>query len=114
LAAALKFLGQGGYQHQIGQDRNTGLAQPTVSVCLKEVCSAVEKILCPKHISFNLSVDEKKQIKQGFFEKCGVPGVIGAIDGTHIQMIRPTEREHLFLNRKLKHSMNAMVVSGLN
>jgi len=111
LATALKFLGQGGYQHQIGQDRNTGLAQPTVSVCLKEVCAAIEKVLCPRHISFNLTEAEKKTIKQGFYEKCGIPGIIGAIDGTHIQLIRPSQTEHLFLNRKLKHSMNAMVVS---
>ncbi|XP_075168587.1 uncharacterized protein LOC142240753 [Haematobia irritans] len=31
LGVTLKFLGRGGYQHQIGQDRFAGLAQQTVS-----------------------------------------------------------------------------------
>jgi len=111
LAATLKVLGQGGYQHQIGQDCNTGLAQSTVSSTLSEVCQAIQKILCPKHITFVMTEAEKRRIKHNFFEKCGIPGVIGAIDGTHIQMVRPTVNEHLFFNRKLKHSINAMVVS---
>lgn len=46
-----------------------------------------------------------------FFEKTGFPGVIGAIDGTHIAIFPPeSEREHLFINRKLYHSLNVMIV----
>lgn len=46
-----------------------------------------------------------------FFEKTGFPGVIGAIDGTHIAIFPPKiEREHLFINRKLYHSLNVMIV----
>ena len=44
-------------------------------------------------------------------EKTGFPGVVGAIYGTYIQIIRPNQNEHLFFNRKLKHSINAMVAS---
>lgn len=37
-----------------------------------------------------------------FFEKTGFPGVIGAIDGTHVAIFPPKiEREHLFINRKV-------------
>jgi len=47
-----------------------------------------------------------------FFEKGGFPGVIGAIDGTHIAIFSPeAEREYLFINRKLYHSLNVLVVS---
>jgi len=46
-----------------------------------------------------------------FFEETGFPGVIGSIDGTHIAIFPPqTEREHLFINRKLYHSLNVMIV----
>lgn len=113
LAATLKFLGQGGYQHQIGQDHYLAISQPAMSRCLAEVCVVIEKILCPKHIKFDMSEDEKKEAKTFFFRKFNFPGVIGVVDGTHIQMIRPSENEHLYFNRKLKHSMNAMVVSKL-
>ncbi|XP_017479879.1 PREDICTED: uncharacterized protein LOC108369299 [Rhagoletis zephyria] len=33
LAAALKLLGQGGYQHQIGQDQHVGLSQQSIRIC---------------------------------------------------------------------------------
>lgn len=111
LAAALKILGQGGYQHQIGQDQHVGLSQQSMSRCFLEVSQAIEKKLCPKHIVFEMSERDKLDAKRYFLRKCGIPGVIGATDGTHIQMIRPILNEHLYYNRKLKHSINAMVVS---
>lgn len=111
LSAALKFLAQGGYQHQIGQDQHIALAQQTMSRCLHEVCKAIEKTLCPKHIVFRMSEEEKRDAKRYFFQKFRMPGIIGAVDGTHIQMVRPAVNEHLYFNRKLKHSINAMVVS---
>ena len=40
----------------------------------------------------------------------GFPGVVGAIDGTHIRIIAPTENEHEFVNRKNFHSINTQVV----
>ncbi|XP_018376734.1 PREDICTED: putative nuclease HARBI1, partial [Trachymyrmex cornetzi] len=50
-----------------------------------------------------------------FFENTGFPGVIGAIDGTHIAIFPPqTEREHLFINRKQYHSLNVMIVCSYN
>ncbi|XP_067646055.1 putative nuclease HARBI1 [Eurosta solidaginis] len=110
VSTTLKFLGQGAYQHLIGQDRHAGLAQQTVSSCILEVCSAIETILCPKHITFSMSNREKQDANRRFYAKCGIPGVIGAVDGTHIQMIRPSKDEHLFFNRKLKHSINAMII----
>ncbi|XP_054746667.1 putative nuclease HARBI1 [Anastrepha obliqua] len=110
VATTLKFLAQGAYQHLIGQDHRAGLAQQTVSSCLWEVCSAIEKVLCPKHIVFSMSSEEQQDANRRFYETCGIPGVVGAVDGTHIQMIRPSNDEHLFFNRKLKHSINAMVI----
>jgi len=113
LAAALKILGQGAYQHQIGQDQHVGLSQQSMSRYFLEVCKAIEKTLCSKHIDFEMSASEKTDAKRYFLRKCGIPGIIGAVDGSHIQMIRPKLNEHLYYNRKLKHSINAMVVSTL-
>ena len=113
LTATLKILGQGGYQHQIGQDNNFGLSQQSMSRCFLEVCKAMEKTFCPKHITFEMSEDEKTNANRYFLRKCGIPGIIGAVDVTQIQMIRQTLNEHLYFNRKLKHSVNAMVVSDL-
>ena len=46
-----------------------------------------------------------------YSNKCGIPSVKSAVYGTHIQIIKPSIDEHLYLERKLKHSINAMVVS---
>ena len=96
LAATMKILAQGGYQHQIGQDRHLRLSQQTVSSFLTEVCQVVEEILCPKHIVFEMAEEKKREAKIYFFNKCGIPGVIGAVDGTHIQLIRRAIYEHIW------------------
>ena len=62
-------------------------------------------------ICFEMTEEETIQSKKWFFERTGFPSVIGVIDGTHMNIIiRPTENEHLFFNRKDNHSLNAMVV----
>lgn len=42
------------------------------------------------------------------------PGAIGAIDGTHIAIWPPEKyREYLYINRKIYHSLNVMIVSSI-
>jgi hypothetical protein len=43
----------------------------------------------------------EKEIKQGFYESGGFPGVIGCVDGTHVRITAPS-----FVNRKGYHSLN--------
>ena len=40
----------------------------------------------------------------------GMPGVVGAIDGTHIKIIAPSIDEDVFVNRKKLHSINTQIV----
>ncbi|KAK0131942.1 putative nuclease HARBI1 [Merluccius polli] len=37
------------------------------------------------------------------------PGVVGAIDGTHVQIIAPSKDEDVFVNRKKVHSINTQI-----
>lgn len=47
-----------------------------------------------------------------FWINTNFPGVIGAVDGTHVAIWPPDKnREHLYINRKLYHSLNVMIVS---
>lgn len=50
--------------------------------------------------AIHISNEEKREAKQFFFNSTGFPGVIGAVDGTQIQIIRSSENEHLFFNMK--------------
>ena len=51
------------------------------------------------------------QTKEQFYSLGRFPGVIGAIDGTHIPIIAPAKDEHLFVYRKGFHSINVQVRS---
>ena len=39
----------------------------------------------------------------------GMPGVVGVIDGTNIQIIAPSIDEDVFVNRKKVHSINTQI-----
>ncbi|KAK0145928.1 putative nuclease HARBI1 [Merluccius polli] len=39
----------------------------------------------------------------------GMAGVVGAVDGTHIQIIAPSKDEDVFVNRKKVHSINTQI-----
>ncbi|XP_055918715.1 putative nuclease HARBI1 [Eupeodes corollae] len=111
LCTALRFLAEGSYQKCSGNDFNLGLAQPTVSVVLKEVLDVVEERICPQWIKARMTNDEMNLSKIHFYQKTRFPGVIGCIDGTHVQIIAPKKNlQHLYLNRKGYYSLNVMIV----
>ncbi|XP_052270434.1 putative nuclease HARBI1 isoform X2 [Dreissena polymorpha] len=49
-------------------------------------------------------------VKQGFFQKCGIPNTIGAIDGTLILIIAPAANEAIYVCRKGFHAINVQAV----
>jgi hypothetical protein len=54
-------------------------------------------------------------IAEGFHKRCGMPGVVGAIDGTHIPVPAPTsEHRASFINRKGFSSIQLQVVCDSN
>lgn len=103
----LELLAKGSYQDTIGNDFSIGMAQPTVSKIFWEVIEKMENALCSNWIKFELS----QETKEYFYEKHKIPGVVGCIDGTHVYLLRPSANEHMFFNRKGKHSLNVMIVS---
>ena len=107
LGVTLQLLSGGNYQTITGCDSLMNLEQSTVSKIFKEMLNAMEAKLCPKYIKFEFS----EQSKTHFFNKHGVPSVVGCIDGTLINILRPTENEHDCYSRKGRHAINAMIVS---
>ncbi|KAJ8927466.1 hypothetical protein NQ314_020063 [Rhamnusium bicolor] len=53
--------------------------------------------------------EEQERIEEYFLEK-GFPGVIGAIDGTHIKIDKPSDDPDSYLNRKHFFSIQVQVV----
>jgi hypothetical protein len=51
-------------------------------------------------ISFPKTDQDRDRISKGFFDKYGIPGVLGAIDGTHIPIENPDPLSPAYFNRK--------------
>ncbi|XP_067643205.1 putative nuclease HARBI1 [Eurosta solidaginis] len=111
LCCALRFFAHGSYQQAVGNDFHLGLAQPTVSLILKEILPILQREICRAAIKTEMTEEEKQQAKSKFFIRSGIPNVIGCVDGTHIAIYAPSANRHLYLNRKGFFSINAMIVS---
>ena len=63
------------------------IGKSTVSAILREVVHAINDTL--KHELTWPSGDRLQQTQENFFNLCGLPAVVGSIDGTHIPISKP-------------------------
>ena len=105
---ALRFLASGSFLEVVG-DTVGGIPKCTVSRIVSRVSTALARKQ-NEFIRWPSTAAERQEIKQGFFEKGGFPGVIGCIDGTHIRIQGPTAHESDFVNRKGFHSINVQAI----
>ncbi|XP_056605038.1 putative nuclease HARBI1 [Triplophysa dalaica] len=109
----LRYLAMG--KMQLCNADDLAISQPSVSTSIHQTINA----LCRPHIirqfiSFPLDIRQLQRNKASFMDIAGVPGVVGAIDGTHIKLIAPRQDEDVFLNRKKTHSINTQIVFDAN
>lgn len=105
------FFGSGSFQWVVGQDRFVNLSQPSVSRSVHKVVNAIERRMFKRDISFPYP-NEYPLLKQKFMQASGFPGVIGAIDCTHIKLIAPPEpADANYIDRRGDYSLNVQLVS---
>lgn len=109
--ASLVFFATGTYQRMIGNSFNISMSQNAISRSVTEVSALIVEHLSDRFIKFPQTVAEKNIVKALFMEKNRFPGVIGAIDCTHVAIIAPPVEEHNYYNRKGYHSKNVQIVS---
>ena len=87
-----------------------GLGRSTVGEIVIETCDAIAAHLLPQYV-FIPQGDKLREIVEGFETYWGFPQAVGAIDGSHIPIIRPDESASDYYNRKGYYSviMQAMV-----
>ncbi|KAI4454138.1 hypothetical protein MML48_10g00000193 [Holotrichia oblita] len=107
---ALRFLASGTYQRGIGQEYILSVSQQVVSRCIVQVTTAIQNTLAARWIQFPVTDNAQNEKKEIFMRERGFPGVVGAIDCTHVAIIAPTIEEHNYLNRKGFHSKNVQVI----
>lgn len=76
-----------------------GIHKSTVNKFFYKVVKAINKKLLWKIIKMP-DKEESKVISKKFKRKCGLPQIIGCIDGSHIPILAPSEGSKDFINRK--------------
>lgn len=105
---AMRFYGTGAQQILVGD--YAGLHQTTVSRIVKKISTAIAK-LRDRFIAFPSNSDKLNDVRRKFYQIALFPGVIGAIDCTHVQILCPPgPTAELFRNRKGFFSINVQVI----
>ena len=81
-----------------------GLGRSTVGEIVVETCKALTNHLLSMHVHIP-SGDKLRDIVDGFESDWGFPQAAGAIDGSHIAIVRPTESASDYYNRKGYYSV---------
>ncbi|XP_041972599.1 putative nuclease HARBI1 [Aricia agestis] len=107
---ALSFYATGSYQRIVGMAKYLG--QTTVSKYVRQVTDAlVTPSILNTFIQFPATRELRNIVKNKFYTKFGIPGVIGCIDGSHFHIFTPKrEIEHLFYCRKHFYSLNVQMI----
>ena len=77
-----------------------GIAKNTVSMIIRRVTKAISNHLADKYVKLPRAEEEVNESCSLFFEKHGFPQCLGAVDGTHIAIKRPSENSTDYSNRK--------------
>ena len=81
-----------------------GLGHSTVGVIVLETCEAIAQHLLTRYVRFPQG-QTLTNVVNGFDARCGFPQAAGAVDGTHIPIIRPQDNPTDYYNRKGYHSV---------
>ena len=112
LLVTLRYYATGSFQMTVGDLAN--IHQSTVSRTVKHVSNklAAKK---PDFIKFPASPAERQSTSQKFWGIATFPGVVGAIDCSHIRIKNPGgEDSQRYINRKGWHSLNCQYVGNAN
>ena len=81
-----------------------GLGRSTVGKIVVETCHAISTYLMPQYVQVPRG-EKLREIVDGFESFWGFPQAAGAIDGSHIPIIRPDESAADYYNRKGYYSI---------
>lgn len=108
----LRFYATGSFQINIGDHFN--VSQSTVSRIVRKVTRDIVR-LRPNFIKMPETDEEKRRTILGFYQIANFPGVIGAVDCTHIKIKSPGGNQaEVFRNRKGYFSINVQAVCNSN
>ena len=90
-----------------------GLGKSTAKI----ICSEFEQgifNLKDHFIKFPLTSEENREKMEEFEEMYGIPQIVGAIDGCHIEINAPSQNHEDYLKRKQHYSVNLQAIVDAN
>ena len=110
IAATLYYLSDEG---GMGKVANAfGIGKSTASVIIRRVTKATSVHLAPKYIQIPSTENEVQEMVGQFYERRGFPQYLGAVDGTHIAINRPSVTSSCnFVNRKDHFTLNCQAAA---
>lgn len=110
LRLAIRYLASGSYFNVVGDAH--GVDKATVSRKLHKVVEVINNIVYPQVVDWPQDQRQMNGIINDFYDKAGMPSVIGCVDGSHFKILAPSENEPQFVSRHGGHSINGMLVCG--
>ncbi|XP_072168402.1 putative nuclease HARBI1 [Diadema setosum] len=109
LLTTVYFYAIDSFQQMHGDEAS--MSQWSVCRVIRDVLEAITRRK-REFIKFPTTREEIESTQQRFYEYCRYPGVIGAIDRTHVSIRSPGREQALyFLNRKKRYSINVNIPS---
>ena len=104
VAVTLYYLADEGRMRKVANAFDIG--KSTVSKVVRRVTMAISRLLGPQYIKHPQTIGKVEEMATHFQQRHGFPQCIGAIDGTHIGIKKPSEKASDYINRKGSYTMN--------
>lgn len=109
LAAALRYFASSEFQLDVGSLLH--MSESVVSRAIHNVCVALDSVF-NEFVTWPTAQDCTRH-KTAFHRIAGFPNVVGAIDCTHIRILKPREDTVQYINRKSYPSLNIQAVCDM-
>lgn len=91
-----------------------GVSKGSFHASIKRMSSALVKDIMAQVIQWPRGVDRQRETSASFGQLSELQGVVGAIDGTHIQIKAPINHAPAYYNRKKFHSLVLLATCDSN
>jgi len=99
----LLYVTQGMTLEQIGHF--CGIGKSTAHLCIHECTFAICRHMFKTYIRLPTAEEARSNMAK-WQQQSGIPSIIGAIDGTHISILKPCQHGEDYFNRKSFYSIN--------
>lgn len=103
------------FDRRVGSNPFNCLSQSMICRYIEKYSGIIVRHLAPQYIRFPQTQDEIELTKLSFQRFFNFPGIVGIIDGTHVDLSSlRTNIEQDYVDRRGNHSINVQVICNAN